>query len=230
MKNIQLLVTVRGSIISNHQNPLDATLCGMLFEQGMAGDQAAQGGGLYDTWNDIPMASYAAKNDDHVRGMVYIIQNNSRSIGIQRILGTQDANAPISSTKYHRYLHPNLMEEYPTISSTDGHLHLLHRVRGNPEEIKNTMLRAGFMGKKRGVGFGEIVDVDYAEDDDDHPHYGITERAGEVISLIRPVPLSRTKELGIKDPIIGHGRWSSPYSPAVCNKHGYAMDVLGLPE
>lgn len=228
MKNLALRITIRGSVIRNHLTPLDAMLCGMLYEQGMCGPDAALGGGLYDFWEGIPMASLPAPNDEHTSGIARIVQNNSNAISQQIMLGVQGTDAKAEHTRYHRKKHPNMLNTFPTLGQPDRDTELEYMVRGDFDAIKEVMLKSKFIGKKRNVGFGEIMDID-GYSSDDHEHFGITVIKNDIPELIRPVPIELCEKLGVFDPVRAYGRYCSPYTPQVCYQHGYEFSELGVP-
>lgn len=219
MQNLLITIRLKNRFISNN-NPLDAILCGILFQNGMGGEEAAIGDRLYDTWNGIPMVSCNLTRND--TGVASLVNNMTATVDGQHVLYGIDA-----PTTFYRNPRMNIINSYKCEENKTGFVQLQYRVRGDKDRIKKLLSDARFIGKKRNVGFGEIFGQPIVEVvESDNPHYGIVHNG----QLIRPIPVKYIDELGLDNPVRSYGRWSSPYAPKICYGLGLPLEEIAIPD
>lgn len=224
-QNLRITIALASPLRRLHNLTLDGVLSGILFSEGMAGDEAAKCE-MVARWEGVPMASQAILDNDFARSQH----------SIQRIMGRHMMNnREIYSRVDQKTLlrmsggsAANSSHDIDNMVSTTSQLietkEVIFYARGDERLITSTLARCGFIGSQTRKGFGEIKKVSAKVLDSSLQHVGIV-HAGR---LMRPIPEDLVRSLGVlyrRD----HGRYESPYSPMLAARLGLESQMIACP-
>lgn len=241
----KLTIQFASPLLRNHISTLDATLGGMLYDDGVDGAEAGRCP-LIDRWSPaghegpgVPMASLMFLPDECQYGetpvtrMISTSQRKNQNLLID--MATRDSVKAYSKSNHHRI--PNTIASN-TAGSHDSHnpdyilrsmygtIHaeeISYIFSGDAHAIISLIKRHGYVGTRTATGFGAVADVRVEDIDTDIP--GILHRG----KLVRPIPTWALPHLPETGHRIVSGMWHNPYNPRDAVSRGYTVGRVAEP-
>lgn len=240
----KLEIELRGSFARQHSMTADSMIGGMIWEKINTSDgdsevlgkrsQSCDGLISYYDFNGtrIPMASDVILEKNFIK----------RKSSLTRNIGKNFRNAGGDRYLQHFSEKDRKVIKYGMTESTDAEYIIQSKfdvfetryvsfyIRGDMNEIKLLVENAGFIGAKRGNGFGQIENVDVTEMEED-AFFGIV----HFDNLVRPVPIEFSEYLLTENKIGSDqfvkivGRYENPYNPSLAKRYGYDTGMVARP-
>jgi hypothetical protein len=227
MQDFQLTIKLASPVVMKTSSTLDAILGGMLFADGMNGEQAGKCE-VIDRWNDVPMASFAmfssegfvqrpllkTKNFINRMPQSHVYFENMRHASMKANDGVNNSNA-LDFLKQKNY----------NVLDVD---HVVFFGRGDTNAIEKLLVKHGHLGALRKSGYGEIETFTLDP---------VELEPGEVVGiyqvgrLLRPIPVDLIHSLPVETESysVEEGRFQNPYTPALVALYGYETQIIARP-